>query len=523
MGKNIFNSVLLPAVKSNNFDLSHDIKFSCQMGRIYPTMVLDTIPGDKFRFNSQNMLRFMPLVAPVMHKVDVNSYSFFIPNRILWPEWEQWITRRSDVESPYVEVSTITEGSLMDYLGYPVGTFAEPLRVSAIPLAAYLKTWNEYFRDQNLQVEYPWQLVPGDNGDNLFTSPGLSWNTASPPRAAWKADYFTKALPFAQQGDIVQMPLTSQENVLVDLVPFADNDNPMIARPADGSPSGTYTGGVNQQAGPSPFTQSLHMEDDPMVIDPNGRLSVDIQQDAVDINTFRWAIKLQEWLERNARGGARYVESILSHFGVRSSDARLQRPEFIGMTSQNMVISEVLATAQNPDPGGAALGQMGGHGISVGGGSLMSHFCEEHGYVISMIVIRPKTAYQQGLHKSLSRFSALDYPWPTFAHLGEQEVKQKEIFASSATPEATFGYVPRYAESKFANSRVAGELQTTLDFWHLGRIFSTDPALNASFIECAPRLDIFSVTDPEEDHIVGHIFHNVNVRRKLPRYGIPSI
>jgi len=519
MAKNIFNSVLLPAVKSNNFDLSHDIKFSCQMGRIYPTMVLDTIPGDKFRFNSQNMLRFMPLVAPVMHKVDVNSYSFFVPNRILWPEWEEWITRRSDVEAPYIEVSTITEGSLMDYLGYPVGTYSTPLRVSAIPLAAYLKTWNEYFRDQNLQVEYPWQLVPGSNNVGLFTSPGQDWNTVSPPRASWKADYFTKALPFAQQGDIVQLPITASENVPVG---FDANGEPGLFRDATtGGLAGI--GNVENAAGPVPYAESLQIGGNPAAYDPNGTLNVDIQSDAVDINTFRWAIKLQEWLERNARGGARYVESILSHFGVRSSDARLQRPEFIGMTSQNMVISEVLATAQNPEAGGAALGQMGGHGISVGGGSMMSHFCEEHGYVISMIVIRPKTAYQQGLHRSLSRFSALDYPWPTFAHLGEQEVKQKEIFAASLTPDDTFGYVPRYAEAKFANSRVAGELQTTLDFWHLGRIFATDPALNATFIECAPRLDIFAVTDPEEDHIVGHIFHNVNVRRKLPRYGIPSI
>lgn len=492
------------------------------MGRIYPTMVLDTIPGDKFRFNSQNMLRFMPLVAPVMHKVDVNSYSFFVPNRILWPEWEEWITRRSDVEAPYITGYEVQVGSLMDYLGYPTGDVTT-LRMSAIPLAAFLKTWNEYFRDQNLQEEYKWELIPGDNSANLFVGANTAeWASAPPPRASWKADYFTKALPFAQQGDIVQMPLTSQEDVPVEWkTPGVITGGGVMRNPLTGGLSAA--GDIEHLAGPSPVTRSVHTDSSPSAYDPNGTLVVDIQEDAVDINTFRWAIKLQEWLERNARGGARYVESILSHFGVRSSDARLQRPEFIGMTSQNMVISEVLATAQNPDPGGAALGQMGGHGISVGGGSMMSHFCEEHGYVISMIVIRPKTAYQQGLHKSLSRFSALDYPWPTFAHLGEQEVKQKEIFAASATPEATFGYVPRYAESKFANSRVAGELQTTLDFWHLGRIFATDPALNATFIECAPRLDIFAVTDPEEDHIVGHIFHNVNVRRKLPRYGIPSI
>jgi len=231
---------------------------------------------------------------------------------------------------------------------------------------------------------------------------------------------------------------------------------------------------------------------------------------------------LQEWLERNARGGTRYVESILSHFGVKSSDARLQRPEFIGSSKQNMIISEVLSTAENTEAN-VPVGQMAGHGISVGGGNNFSYRCEEHGIIIGIMSVRPKTAYQQGIHKSFLRLDHLDYAFPTFANIGEQEVLVREVYAASPTPAEIFGYVPRYADYKFLNSRVAGEFKTTLAYWHLGRIFSGNPRLNEDFIKCDPSTRIFAVTDPEEDHIFAHVFNNVSVNRKLPRFGIPTI
>jgi len=335
-------------------------------------------------------------------------------------------------------------------------------------------------------------------------------------------DYFTSALPFAQKGDAVQIPLTTADNQVVELNITGE---PGLFEKATGAAS---TGGtVVNDNGPFPYHHSMHIDGNPSGYDPNGNLTVDVQSDATDINTLRRAFRLQEWLEKNARGGTRYVENILAHFGIKSSDARLQRPEYIGGSKQNMVISEVLATAQSTADN-VAVGTMAGHGISVGGGNTFNYKCEEHGFIIGIINVQPETAYQDGLHRSFTRFNRLDYAWPTFANIGEQEIRNKELVAelpNTSDPEGVFGYVPRYSEYKYMNSRVAGEFRTTLDFWHLGRRFNTafPPALNESFISCYPSTRIFAVTESNEDHIFAHVFNNISAVRKLPRYGIPSI
>jgi len=189
---------------------------------------------------------------------------------------------------------------------------------------------------------------------------------------------------------------------------------------------------------------------------------------------------------------------------------------------QNMVISEVLATAQDTADN-VPVGQMAGHGISAGGGQSFSYRCEEHGYIVGIINVQPVTAYQQGVHRQFSRLDRLDYAWPTFANIGEQEILKQELFAQAAGPKDVFGYVPRYAEYKYMNSRVAGEMRTSLNFWHLGRIFDDAPLLNAEFIECNPSKRIFAVTAEDENSIFAHIMNKVTVNRKLPRYGIPTI
>lgn len=522
--KNIFNSVKMTAPAQSRFNLTHDVKMSTKMGLLTPSLLMECLPGDSVDIQVTNMLRFAPLIAPVMHRVNVVTDYYFIPNRILWPGWEKFITKESDAEAPYIDLSTetVAVGSLADYLGIPTGTFdAASFRINALPFAAYLKVYDEYYRDQNLQSEVFSALVPGDN-----TSTFVNWLTDSPLRRAWMHDYFTSALPFAQKGDSVQVPLTQQDNIPVDYVykgdPAAQNAGGW-RNAVDGSYA-TDINAITNNFGPSPLSHSAHLGTEPVAYDPNGTLSVDVQADAVDINTLRWAYRLQEWLERNARGGTRYIESILAHFGIKSSDARLNRPEFIGRAKQNMVISEVLATAENTTAN-VPVGQMAGHGISVGGGNNFRYRTEEHGFIIGLINIQPVTAYQQGLHRLWSRESYLDYAFPTFANLGEQEVKNKEVKAilASLDPDGIFGYVPRYAEYKYLNSRVAGEMRTTLDFWHLGRIFNTDPVLNDEFIACNPDTRIFAVTDPDEDHIFAHIFNQVSAVRKLPTYGIPSI
>lgn len=518
---NIFTQVLMPKVSTNVFDLSHDHKTSFSMGELIPTACIECIPGDNFfEMSCENMLRFAPLISPVMHKIRVTTHYFFVPNRILWPEWEKWITNDSDVAAPFLQIledDFPQVGGLADYLGYPTGTVgpAANLKVSPFPIAAYAKIWNEYYRDQNLQDELNTTLVPADNGSNLLS--WFNWSN-NPLRRAWQHDYLTSALPFAQKGDNVQLPLVSEDNIPVDFT-AASGQAPSWRNPANGTP--INGGPTNIQAG---VGGGLSLAGGAAAgYDPDGSLTVDVQAGATTINTLRTAFRLQEWLEKNARGGSRYIENIMAHFGVKSSDARLQRPEYIGGSKQNMIISEVLATAETT-AANITVGEMAGHGISVGGGNRFRYRAEEHGYIIGIINVQPDTAYQQGLARHLSRFDRLQYAWPTFAHLGEQEILNKELLGFGTNPDGIFGYIPRFAEYKHHNSRVSGQMKTSLDYWHLSRQFSgtTPPALNAAFIECNPDPRIFAVTDPAEDHIYAHIFNNIKVKRKLPRFGIPS-
>jgi hypothetical protein len=510
---NIFTKTFFPRVDTNRFDLSHDVKLSFKMGALVPTNVMEVLPGDIVNISVQNMLRFAPLISPVMHRVRVTTDYYFVPNRILWSSWEKFITGDDSVQAPYFNFDICEVGSLCDYMGLPTTELDTPLKVSPLKIAAYLKIYDDFYRDQNLGTE---MSHPVTDGNNAWAA---AYTETSPLNRAWEHDYFTSALPFAQKGDAVQIPLTFQNNIPVTF--DVDSGRQVLVNPATGDPLGAGTP-LQQTAGPSPIANSLHLGASEAALDPAGTLSVDIQSDATDINTLRRAFRLQEWLEKNARGGTRYVESLLAHFGVRSSDARLQRPEFIGRQRQNMVISEVLATAQDTADN-VAVGTMAGHGISVGSGGNFNFRAEEHGFIIGIINVQPDTAYQQGVHRDWTRFDSLDYAFPTFANIGEQEIKQKEIYAESTTPEAVFGYIPRYSEYKFQNSRVAGEMRSTLSFWHMGRIFATDPHLNEDFIKSLPITRIFAVTDPEEDHIYAHIYNKVSAVRKLPRYGTPTI
>jgi len=526
---NLFNSIQLPKIGSNVFDLSHDVKMSFKMGGLYPTCAMDCVPGDKVRISTETMLRFAPLIAPVMHKVNVTTHYFFVPNRILWPNWEQWITGNLDVTPPYAyyaELSgetniSIPVKSLGDYLGLPTEAqsngYLFPDRnaqiFSPFSIAAYNKIWNEYYRDQNLQTSLVDSLVDGPN--ILFNASGLTGDNVQ--SRAWQHDYFTSCLPWAQKGDAVTIPIgdftdvpieytSGQLNVTRDAgTGSALNVSSMYSTTKFGEP-GALVDGTTEA--------TLNIDNSASLTAKTSELTAE----AADINSLRRAFRLQEWLERNARGGTRYIESILAHFGVKSSDARLQRPEYLGGSKGKMVISEVLSTAETTAP----VGQMAGHGISVSGGNEFSYKVEEHGWIIGLISVTPDTAYQQGLHKSLDKFDRLDYYWPTFANIGEQEVKAKEIYASSEFGDTVFGYVPRYAEYKYMNSRVAGEMKTSLDYWHLGRIFAEEPNLNGDFISCEPSTRIFAVEDPDVDNIYAHIFNNIKAIRKMPKYGTPS-
>lgn len=514
MAKNIFNTIQLKKPKKNFFDLTHDVKLSANMGELTPIMCLEAVPGDKFDLACESIIRFAPMVAPVMHRMDVTMHYFFVPNRILWNNWENFITNSANAGGtgetyvwPHFSSVALLEANatpslagtarrLADYMGIPLPEpGAVTTQISALPFAAYQAIYNEYYRDQNLIEPVDYKLSDG--------SIGATWENIrekmSIRNRAWEHDYFTSSLPFAQKGAAVDIPLG------------AVNGDANIY-----SNVGTTT--LNGSAG------------DPVVIgDANAGLTdLWAQTDGLTvepttINDLRRAYRLQEWLEKNARGGTRYIESILSHFGVKSSDARLQRPEYITGVKTPVVISEVLNTSGTEDQ--LPQGNMAGHGIAVSSGRSGSYYCEEHGYIIGIMSVMPKTAYQQGIPRTFLKKQPLDYYWPSFANIGEQEVAVEELYAYTSNKNDAFGYVPRYAEYKYMPSRVAGDFRTSLDYWHLGRIFDSEPTLSQEFIECTPAETdrIFAVTDPDAQKLYCHVLNKVKALRPMPKYGTPTI
>lgn len=517
--KNALNSVKMEAPKTNVFDRTHDVKLTCNMGELIPVYIDDLVPGDRIRCRNEALVRMLPMIAPIMHRVDVSFHTFFVPNRLLWPNWEKWITNGGDDPATATDVlpshpfftytqsgsgSPIAFTRLMDFMGLPtpgLGTQPNvPEKVSAIPFAAYQMIYNEYYRDENLVDKLPFELVDGTNNANgeLFTI----------RKRAWEADYFTKALPFAQKGQPVDIPLG-------DVVLKDAPTGPQQYREWD---TGNLLANTTVATDAAGFLRSSGIGAEQANIDPNGSLSVS----STTINDLRLAFRLQEWLEKNARGGTRYSELIRAHFGVRSQDARLQRPEYICGTKTPIQISEVLSTAQDIE---IPQGNMSGHGISYTGGKPGKYFANEHGYVMTIMSIMPKTSYFQGIPKHFLKYTdPTELYWPTFAHLGEQEIFAKEVYAfQGASGDLTFGYNARYQEYKTAMNRVCTEMRTTLKYWHMARDFGgAPPVLNGDFVTSDPTTRIFAVEEEEQDHLVVQVLNSIMAIRPMPVYGTPS-
>lgn len=499
-------------MKRNKFNLSHYKLMSVKLGGLYPCGIVEVMPGDTFQHHSSMLIRASPLVAPVMHPVHARIHHWFVPFRLLWSSWEDFITGGSDGNNasvfPTVSLTSTNNASKMlgDYFGMPPLTGGATYDTSALPFRAYALIFNDWYRDQDLVS--PLALSVADGAD-VTTSLALQ-------NVAWEKDYFTSARPFTQKGPTVTIPLTG--NAPVTGIGIEDSSttaaSPTVHDSKGNHPTYTHAftgasiGGVAVQTGTT---------------GPNAVPTVFADLSGVtaaDINTLRAAFALQRFEEARARYGSRYTE-YLRYLGVRSSDARLQRPEYLGGGKQTVQFSEVLQTGVTTGGSTGGVGNLAGHGIAALRSNRYRRFFEEHGYVVSLLSIKPRTVYGNSLPRTFNRRTKTDFWQRELQHIGQQAILNKEVYidGSTGTPEGTFGYQDRYDEFRRQESGIAGDFRNTiLNIWHMARIFAAQPTLNASFVQANPTNRIFA-DQTGDDTMYCMISHSLQARRLLAKTG----
>jgi len=519
-----FSMTPRPEVPRSAFNIQKSHKTTFDSGWLVPIYVDEVLPGDSFSVSMTAFCRLSTPLFPIMDNLHMDTFFFFVPNRLVWDNWQKFMGERL---SPNDSISyTIPQvvspaggwnvGSLADHFGLPsVGQVgpAATISTSVLPLRAYNLIWNEWFRDENLQVPAPLAVNDGPDAESAYML----------RKRGKRHDYFTSCLPWPQKGDSVALPLGGTAPIVGE----PTGSNVPYFTDADGTPNAALTtiSGLDLQLSTNLQAGVLHWGNQ------TGLVADLSAATAATINSMRQAFQVQKLLERDARGGTRYTEIIRSHFGVVSPDARLQRPEYLGGGSSPIIVNPVAQTSATGAPtDGTPLGTLGATATALANRHGFNHSFTEHGYVIGLINVRADLTYQQGIRKLWSRKTRYDFYFPAFAMLGEQAVLSKEIFADGSTDdEQVFGYQERWSEYRYQPSTITSLFRSTatgtLDAWHLAQKFTNRPLLVDAFITEAPPLPRTLAVGAEAlgQELICDAFFNIRAVRPLPMYSVPGL